>query len=123
MSVRSGIPQRSVLGPLLFLLYIELKLYAHDVALYWEIKSEADCRLLQEDLDYICSCANRWQLRLNGLHCKILESVSKSTSRGAHSLARAPALDHETSREKIVSMREGEQVVEVYMLVSLRGED
>ena len=71
LSVRSGVPQGFVLGPLLFL-YIDdlhtivrhskLKLYADDVALYKEIKSEADCQLLQEDLDRICDWANKWQL-------------------------------------------------------------
>ena len=74
LSVRSGVPQGSVLGPLLFLLYIDLhsivkhsklKLYADDVALYREIKSEADCQLLQDDLDLICGWAKKWQLRLN----------------------------------------------------------
>ena len=69
LSVRSGVPQGSVLGPLLFLFYIDdlhtivrhskLKLYANDVALYREIKSEADCYLLQEDLDCICDWANK----------------------------------------------------------------
>jgi len=64
LSVRSGVLQGSVLDPLLFLLYIDdmyrvvnhskLKLYANDVALYREIKSETDCLLLQEDLDSIC---------------------------------------------------------------------
>ena len=82
LSVRSGVQQGSVLSPLLFLLYIDdlhsivrhskLKLYADDVTLYREIKSEADCELLQEDLDHICNWANKWQLCLNVSKCEAL---------------------------------------------------
>ena len=80
LSVRSGVPQGSVLGPLLFLIYIDdlhsvvknstVKLYADDVTIYKEIKSETDCILLQEDLDRICDWANKWQLRLNASKCE-----------------------------------------------------
>ena len=58
-----------VLGPLLFLLYNDdlrdvvsnatLKLFADDVALYCEVKRTADCSLLQEDLNKICSWATK----------------------------------------------------------------
>ena len=47
-------------------------MHADDVALYREIKSEANCQLLQEDLDQICSWDNKWQLHLNVSKCEAL---------------------------------------------------
>ena len=86
LDVKLRVPQGSVLGPLLFLLYIDdlhgtvkhskLKLYADDVTLYQEIKSETDCELLQEDLDRICGWANKWSLCLNTSKCETFYSCT-----------------------------------------------
>jgi len=82
-SVLSGVPQGTVLVPLLFLLYINdlqlpqcvcnrIKLYADDVLLYSVIHYEADCIRLQEDLKVLRQWSILWQNEFNPSKCELL---------------------------------------------------
>ena len=67
--VKSGVPQGTVLGPLLFLVFIndihenvssQLHLFADDCILYREVINIEDCNNLQRHISIICD----WDLRL-----------------------------------------------------------
>ena len=84
--VLSGVPQGTVLAPLLFLIYIndlpfsihnKIKLYADDVLLYSRITSIADCLSLQQDLDLLAQWANRWKMTFNILKCEFLRVTNQ----------------------------------------------
>jgi len=75
----SGVPQGSVLGPLMFVLFVNdlpdvvhnatVKMYADDVKLYMPVCDIASHAMLQADLNRIVAWANTWQLKLNAKKC------------------------------------------------------
>ena len=66
-SVISGIPQNTVLGPLLFVMYINdltsmTKLFADDTKVYGELNNSEESKLLQNDVEILTTWPRVWQL-------------------------------------------------------------
>jgi hypothetical protein len=84
--VISGVPQGTILAPVLFLLYIndiseniksQIRLFADDGIIYREINNDQDHVTLQEDLDNLNNWANKWQLNFNFSKCYHLGITNK----------------------------------------------
>lgn len=89
VKVDSGVPQGTVLGPLMFLRHIndlpdtvksQVRLFADDCLLYRTIKSQSDHEKLQQDLNNLQKWANTWGMRFNAKKCYIM-SIRKKTSK------------------------------------------
>jgi len=81
-AVLSGVPQGSVLGPLLFLIFINdlpqwmrnsmVLMFADDTKISCRVRDEKDCALLQKDLDYLMKWTKDWHLDFNTEECKAM---------------------------------------------------
>ena len=92
-SVLSGIPRGSVLGPLLFVLYIndildnirsEGFLFADDTKIFKEIVERLDAEFLQDDIDALCNWSKRWDMHFNADKCHVLTIGRFENIRHAH---------------------------------------
>jgi len=86
-NVTSGVPQGSVLGPILFLISINdlhggivncILKFADDTKVFAKISSAYDAISLQKDLDKLFQWAREWQMEFNMKKCKVMNMGKKN---------------------------------------------
>ena len=81
IKVTSGVPQGSVLGPTLFIYFINdlpevskcpIKIFADDTKAYSKVQSEEDRLLLQECIDALVEWSEKWLIKFNSSKCNVM---------------------------------------------------
>ncbi|CAB4023750.1 Hypothetical predicted protein, partial [Paramuricea clavata] len=83
LPVLSGVPQGSILGPLLFLVYVNdllhsisgestVAMFADDTKCYRLVKDLPDCESLQNDLNNLVNWCTVWKMDLNKSKCGVM---------------------------------------------------
>ena len=87
--VSSGVPQGSVLGPLLFLIYIndlpesvqssKVRLFADDTAIYLALSVASHSSVLQQDLNRLQQWETKWDMKFNPSKCQVIHITKRKT--------------------------------------------
>ena len=102
--VTSGIPQGSVLGPLLFVAYINdlprnaknnVRIFADDTKLFAKSDTKEERDSLQKDLDSLCEWSDTWLLRFHPQKCSVMRLGNKPVE---HTYTMKSTTDNQTNR-------------------------
>ena len=111
LPVFSGVPQGSILGPLLFLIfmndlplsaiYSKLLLFADDAKCFMSITSLADCFALQKDLNNLAVWCTTWNLTFNKDKCSVVQFQTKKSTIGFDYLIGKSVIPTKTSHRDL----------------------
>jgi hypothetical protein len=93
--VTSGVPQGSVLGPVLFIVFVNdlpeetasiAQMFADDTKLFRTIKDSEDYNQLQHDIDELVKWSKAWKISFNSTKCKVLH-IGRNNTNSSYTMA------------------------------------
>ena len=113
-NVTSGIPQGSVLGPLLFVIFIndlpaqirnsEIYLFADDLKIFKGISSVNDCTLLQDDITHAYEWTKTSLLKFHPQKCKYMRIGNRDKPSIQYELGEPPQELIKSDKEKDIGI-------------------
>jgi len=103
--VLSGVPQGSVIGPLLFLVYINdlpenvrstVRLFADDTIMYLTVSGDSDAEVLQQDLNSLAEWEDKWKMSFHPDKCSVLRITRNKSTKIFNYKLRGHILNTET---------------------------